>query len=345
MLIITPTSPLWRHGAVRSLGIGIRHYGTTLLPRQSFSSYLVTPKELNDALGKNSPTAISTAPRVIPICAAWFMPNDPEKRTGLEVFKKKRIPTARYFDIDEIKDNESPYPHMLPTCETFAEAMSNLGVRKDDEVVVYDSEELGLFSAPRAAWTMRVYGHPRVHVLNNFRLWVKEGYPIETGPPTVPNITKYPIPSYNTDMVVKFAEMKTIGYDYGKEGSEEIQILDARSQGRWEGSEPEPRPGLKSGHMPGSTSLPFQELLDPETKTLKPREELRKIFESKKLDPKKPFIATCGTGVTAAVIEAALKEADFGSEDDRRLYDGSWTEWASRVSPTSGLILSSASSR
>ncbi|KAG9783962.1 Rhodanese-like protein, partial [Aureobasidium melanogenum] len=336
-------SPVWRHGAIRPLGAlysRASNSSASFMRRRGFSSYLVSPKELNDALEKNASSTGANAPKVIPICAAWFMPNDPEKRTGLEVFKRKRIPTARFFDIDEIKDNESPYPHMLPTCEAFADAMSKLGVNRHDELVVYDTEELGLFSAPRVAWTMRVYGHPQVHILNNFRLWCKEGYPIETGPPMVPNITKYPVPSYNTDMVVKFAEMKTIGYDHGKEGSEEIQILDARSKGRWDGSEPEPRPGLKSGHMPGSTSLPFQELLDPETKALKPREELRKIFESRGLDPKKPFIATCGTGVTAAILEAALKEAEFGTEDDRRLYDGSWTEWASRVSPNSGLIVS-----
>lgn len=253
------------------------------------------------------------------------MPNDPHGRTGIEVFKKKRIPSARFFDIDEVKDHDSPYPHMLPTCEIFAEAMAKMGVRKDDELVIYDSEELGLFSAPRVAWTMRVYGHPRVHLLNNFKIWVQEGYPIEEGPPMVPNITKYPIPTYNTDMVVKFAEMKTIGYDHGKEGAEEIHILDARSKGRWEGSDPEPRPGLRSGHMPGSTSIPFQELLDPETKTLLPADKLKEIFEAKQLDPKKPMITSCGTGVTAAIIELALKESKFGSDDDRRLYDGSWT--------------------
>jgi thiosulfate/3-mercaptopyruvate sulfurtransferase len=297
----------------------------SFLSRRNFSSYLVTPAELDSALKENAPTAISTAPKVIPICAAWFMPNDAQKRTGLQTFLDKRIPTARFFDIDEIKDQESEWPHMLPTCDIFAEAMSKLGVRKEDAVVVYDTEELGLFSAPRVAWTMRVFGHPKVHILNNFRLWVKEGYPIETGPPEVPNITKYAVPAYNTDMVVKFAEMKTIGYDHGKEGSEEIQILDARSRGRWEGTEAEPREGIKSGHMPGSTSVPFQELLDPETKTLLPSGELKKVFESKQLDPKTPIITSCGTGVTAAIIEAALKQADFGSEQDRRLYDGSWT--------------------
>jgi len=305
--------PLWH---VRSVGQR-RHY--------MLSSYVVTPKELDAALKKNAPSRISTDPRVIPICAAWFMPNDPEGRTGIETFKKKRIPTARFFDVDGIKDRDSPYPHMLPTCEVFAEEMEKLGIRKDDELVVYDTEELGLFSAPRVGWTLRVYGHPRVHILNNFRLWAKEGLPTVSGEPETFDTTKYPVPSYNTDMVVKFAEMKTIGYDYNKEGSEQIQIIDARSPGRWEGSEPEPRPGLRSGHMPGSTNIPFQQLLHPETKALLEPEELRKVFESKNLDPKKPIISSCGTGVTAAILEAALKASDFGKSNDRRVYDGSWT--------------------
>jgi thiosulfate/3-mercaptopyruvate sulfurtransferase len=291
----------------------------------TFSSYIVSPTQVNEALKQNSPSSISTSPRVIPVCAAWFMPNDPQGRKGIDAFNKKRIPKARFFDIDEVKDQESPYPHMLPTCDHFAEAMANMGIRKDDELVVYDTEELGLFSAPRVAWTFRVYGHPKVHVLDNFRQWCKEGFPVEDGPPEVPNITKYPTPSYNTDMVVKFAEMKTIGYDYGKEGAEEIQILDARPTPRWEGKAPEPREGLKSGHMPGSTSVPFQELLDPETKQLLKPEELRKVFESKGLSTDKPTISTCGSGVTAAIVEAALKESGFGAKDDRRLYDGSWT--------------------
>lgn len=296
-------------------------------PRRCFSlsTYVVTPKELNEALRVNAPSQLSTAPRTIPICAAWFMPNDLQGRTGIEAFKKKRIPTARFFDIDEVNDHDSPYPHMLPTCEVFAEAMQKMGIRKDDAVVVYDTEELGLFSAPRAGWTLRVFGHPNVHILNNFRLWCKEGFPTVSGEPDTYEPSKYPVPSYQTDMVVKFAEMKTIGYDYGKEGAEEIQILDARSKGRWEGTEPEPRPGLRSGHMPGSTSMPFQELLDPETKALLPPEELKQIFLSKKLDANKPIITSCGTGVTAAVIEAALQRAGFGQPNDRRVYDGSWT--------------------
>lgn len=211
------------------------------LHRRSFtiSTYVVTPKELSEALEENLQSKTSAAPRIIPICAAWFMPNDLQSRTGIESFKKKRIPKARFFDIDDIKDHDSPYPHMLPTCEAFAEAMQKMGVRKEDKLVVYDTEELGLFSAPRVGWTLRVYGHPKVKILNNFRVWCKEGLPTESGEPEIPESTKYPIPSYQTDMVVKFAEMKTIGYDYNKEGAEEIQILDARSKGRWEGTEPE----------------------------------------------------------------------------------------------------------
>ena len=228
---------------------------------------------------------------------------------------------------------------MLPTNEGFAEAMRTLGIRKDDAVVVYDTEELGIFSAPRVAWTLRVFGHPHVHILNNFRTWVWEGFPTESGDKILaPEPSKYAVPSIRPDMVVKFAEMKTIGYDHGKEGAEEVQILDARSKGRWEGSEPEPRPGLRSGHMPGSTSVPFPEVLHPDTKCLLPPEELRKVLESKDLSPKKPIVTTCGTGVTAAILEAALHQAEFGPADDRRVYDGSWTEWASRVSESSNLV-------
>ncbi|KAL2793451.1 thiosulfate sulfurtransferase [Aspergillus keveii] len=314
----------------------IRHQTQT---RQvSFSSYLVSPKELAEALKKNPATKISTSPRVIPLCAAWFMPNDPEGRTGIDVFRKHRIPQARFFDLDAIKDTESPYPHMLPTAETFAEAMSELGIRRDDEVVVYDSEELGIFSAPRVGWTLRVFGHPKVHILNNYRLWVRENYPTETGEPQQPEKTNYPVPTYDSKLVIPYLELKEIAKEHRKEGAKEVEILDARSQGRWAGTDPEPRPGLSSGHIPGSKSLPFQELLDPETKTFLPPDELRKIFEARDLDATKSIISSCGTGVTATIIETALGLAEFGDPALRRVYDGSWTEWAQRVKPTDGLI-------
>lgn len=291
----------------------------------SLDSYVVTPNELHNALRKNAPTKISTAPRVVPVCAAWFMPNDPEGRKGVDVFKKKRIPHARFFDLDGVKDPTSPYPHMLPNKEQFAEAMRTMGIRRDDEVVVYDTEEQGLLSAPRVGWTFKFFGHPNVHVLNNFKLWVKEGYPTESGDPAPVEATSYEVHDYNPKMVVHFEEMKEIAQDHGKEGSDGIQILDARPYGRWAGTAGEPRPGLPSGHMPGSKSIPFGELLDPETKALLPAAELRKYFVSKGIDPTGSVITTCGSGTTAAVIDLALNEAGYGDFEDRRLYDGSWT--------------------
>ena len=291
----------------------------------TLSSYIVTPKELSDALTKNVPTKISTAPRVVPLCASWFLPNDPQGRSGQQVFREQRIPSARFFDLDAVKDHDSPYPHMLPTEENFAKAMQDLGLRRDDEIVVYDTKELGIFSAPRVGWTLRVFGHPSVHLLNNFRLWVEQGYPTESGETEPVEPSDYPVPSIDAGKVVEFSEMKEIAKDYGKEGADGIQILDARSRGRWAGIDPEPRPGLSSGHIPGSTSVPVSELLDPETGTLLSSGRLRALFESKGLDPEKPIISSCGTGVTAAVVDTALEEADFGRADGRRLYDGSWT--------------------
>ncbi|KAG9238024.1 putative thiosulfate sulfurtransferase TUM1 [Amylocarpus encephaloides] len=311
--------------------IGIMAYS------RSFSSYLVTPKELKEALKANPPTKISTAPRTVPVCASWFLPND--ERNGLDTFRKKRIPNSRFFDLDKVIDKHSPYPHMLPTASTFAKAMSGLGIRRDDTVVVYDSAEMGIFSAPRVGWTMKIFGHPAVHILNNFKLWVEEGYPTEKGEFWDVDTCPYPVPEFNGDKVVDFEEVRELAKDFNKEGSEGVQILDARPQGRWIGKDAEPRPGLSSGHMPGSISVPMSELLDPVNKTLLPGDQLRKIFESKGVDPIKPIINSCGTGVTAAVIDAALSEAGYGDESKRRLYDGSWTEWAQRVPPSDGLII------
>lgn len=293
----------------------------------TFQSFLVTPEELSKALAKYVPTKISTAPRVVPLCAAWFLPNDPKSRTGHQVFKEKRIPSARFFNLDVVKDHNSPYPHMLPTPEKFAKAMQEIGIRIEDEVVVYDTQELGIFSAPRVAWTLKIFGHPTIHLLNNFRLWVEQGHPTESGEieAIVEEPSQYPTPSLDASKVVNFSQMKEIAKDHGKEGAEGIQILDARSKGRWAGTEPEPRPGLPSGHMPGSINVPVPELLDPQTGALLPGEKLRRLFKLKGLDSEKPIVSSCGTGVTAAVIDAALGEAGFGQPEARRLYDGSWT--------------------
>ncbi|WQF87549.1 Putative Rhodanese-like domain, sulfurtransferase TST/MPST [Colletotrichum destructivum] len=310
--------------------------GATFTSRRSLSSYLVTPKELNEALKKNPPSKISPEPRTIPLCASWFLPND--GRTGIEVFRQQRIPKARFFDLDKVIDRHSEYPHMLPSAKDFAAAMSELGIRKEDTVVVYDTKELGIFSAPRVGWTLKIFGHPKVHVLNNFKLWVEEGLPTESGELYNVECYTYPIPKVDESKVVDFEEVREIALDHNKEGAEGVQIIDARSPGRFTGKDPEPRPGLSSGHMPGSINIPFNAVLDPETKAFYPAEKLRQIFQERGVDPEKPIISSCGTGVTACVIETALEEAGWGSPEKRRVYDGSWTEWAQRVKPSDSLI-------
>lgn len=336
----------------------------------TLSNYLVTPAELNAALQKNVLSKLSTAPRVIPVCGTWFLPNDPQKRTGWQEYKACRVPKARFFDLDSVKDRDSPYPHMLPTAQDFAKAMGEMGIRQDDSVVVYDSKEAGIFSAPRVAWTLKVFGHSNVHILNNFKLWVEQGYPTEWGEPEKIEEVVYPVPDLDKSKVVDFDYVKNLAKKQANESSPAIQILDARSKGRWEGKDPEPRPGkqtshftradfvassgrfskessttckrvlpetvtdtsvgLSSGHIPSSSSLPVPELLDPTNKTFLPADELKALLASKGVDPSKPVISSCGTGVTAAVIDAALAEAGF-PEERRQLYDGSWTEWAQRV--------------
>lgn len=207
----------------------------------TLDTYLVSPAELNSALQKNVYSKLSTAPRVIPLCASWFLPND--GRSGYDTFLAGRIPHARFFDLDAVKDPHSPYPHMLPPAEAFASAMGKLGIRREDSVVVYDSKELGIFSAPRVGWTLQVFGHSNVHVLNNFRKWVDEGYSTESGDPEETSPVEYPVSELDQRKVVAFEEVREIAKEQGKEGAEQVQILDARSLGRWKGVDPEPREG------------------------------------------------------------------------------------------------------
>lgn len=309
----------------QACGFQARFTAATFGACRSFSSYLVTPRELADALKKSPPSPVSSEPRVIPLCASWFLPNDPQGRSGIQVFREKRIPKARFFDLDKVIDKHSPYPHMLPSPKGFAEAMSELGIRREDTVVVYDSQELGIFSAPRVGWTMKVFGHPSVHILNNFKLWVEQGFPTESGNVWTVECGTYPIPEMDEEKVAQFEGVREVAQDYNKEGAEGVQILDARPYGRWSGKDPEPRPGLSSGHIPGSINIPFTEVLDPSTKAFLPVDKLREVFANKGVDPEKPIISTCGTGVTACIIETALGEANYGPPEKRKVYDGSWT--------------------
>ncbi|CCU82208.1 thiosulfate sulfurtransferase [Blumeria hordei DH14] len=291
-------------------------------------STLVTPEELHARLQPITMGQATVSSTVVPLCATWFLPTSAHR--GLESFRTRRLPNARFFDIDEICDKESPFPHMLPSASDFAKAMSTLGVRKHDTVVVYDSLEQGIFSAPRVAWMLKAFGHSSVHVLNNFRGWVDRGYPTESGDPQKVDYHPYPIPELDSTKLVGFDELKEIVQSQQQDGVTRAQILDARSFGRWSGKEPEPRTAIRSGHIPGSISISVSELLDADTKAILPAHELAQIFKRKNVDPGKPIITSCGTGVTAAIINMALDEAGYGSEKDLRLYDGSWTEWAQR---------------
>lgn len=225
----------------RTTRVGLAHWGpsrafrATMASRRNLSSYLVSPKELQDALKKNPPSPISPDPRVIPLCASWFLPND--ERTGIQTFREQRIPKARFFDLDKVIDKRSPYPHMLPDAKRFAAAMSELGIRKEDVVVVYDTKELGIFSAPRVGWTLKVFGHQNVHILNNFRLWVEEGLPTESGELYSVECCPYPIPEFDASKVASFEDVKEVAQDHNKEGAEGIQVLDARPSGRFTGKD------------------------------------------------------------------------------------------------------------
>jgi thiosulfate/3-mercaptopyruvate sulfurtransferase len=232
-------------GSLRPLAMpcAMRSFSTsrTVNGQYDLNTYLVSPNELHAAIKKNVVSKLSTAPKIVPLCASWFLPND--GRNGYDTFIAQRIPYARFFDLDAVKDAASPYPHMLPSASDFAKAMGQLGIRRHDSVVVYDSKELGIFSAPRVGWTLQAFGHPNVHVLNNFRKWVDEGLPTESGEPAAVYEVDYPVPELDASKVVAFEQVRDIAKEQGLEGAEEVQILDARSLGRWKGVDPEPREG------------------------------------------------------------------------------------------------------
>ncbi|KAK9469753.1 Rhodanese-like domain-containing protein [Lipomyces arxii] len=267
---------------------------------------------------------------VIPLDATWYLPN--AGRIGKDEFLSERIPGARFFDIDEIKDPKSPYPHMLPSTEGFNQAMSNLGINKNDILVVYDKQ--GNFSAPRALWMLTVFQHPSVFLLDNYAQYKQESHEIDTTKLSTaeeanPCKTTYESPGELEDRVVTYSDLRQVIIEplFRKK----FNVIDARPHARWTGQAPEPRPGLPSGHIPDSISMPFNEVLVEGTNNYKTADELSDYFLSKGIDPDKPTIAMCGTGVTACVIETAFGKSGLLREDKPVIvYDGSWTEWAQR---------------
>jgi thiosulfate/3-mercaptopyruvate sulfurtransferase len=225
----------------------------------------------------------------------------------------RHIPGAIFFDIEELSDHSTPLPHMLPTPEDFSRSMSTLGISNDSTIVIYEQE--GVFSAPRAWWTLRTFGAKYVHILDGgLRAWTEANLPTESGP-----VHRAPATfraTLNHEAVKNLSQLK-------EKIANHHQILDARSAARFNGTAPEPRSGISSGHMPGATNVPFTELL--EGGRLKPAEKLRELFLAKNIDLQQPITTTCGSGVTAAVIAIALEVA---GAQNVSLYDGSWAEYA-----------------
>lgn len=255
------------------------------------------------------------APDIRIVDATMFLPGD--KRDAKAMYAERRIPGAVFFDIDEIADTSSPLPHMLAAPEKFAARMKKLGVGDGARVVVYDNQ--GLFSAARVWWNFRVMGHDDVFVLDGgFPAWERGGYPIETGAPATRQERHFTA-RVRSDLVRDITDVRR-GIDA------HAQILDARPAGRFLGEAPEPRAGLKSGHMPGARSVPSSSLQDANG-MLKSRDDLAHIFTEAGADPSQPAICSCGSGVTAAIIALAL--ARLGRWD-AAIYDGSWAEWGGR---------------
>jgi thiosulfate/3-mercaptopyruvate sulfurtransferase len=244
--------------------------------------------------------------------ASWHMPDS--GRDARAEYEAAHIPGARFFDIDEIADLRSELPHMVPPVEKFIARMRAMGVGDGHQVVVYDS--VGIFSAPRVWWLFRLMGKTDVAVLDGgLPKWQAEGRPVEDMPPVLRDrhITVQRQAHLIKD-VTQVAAASKLG---------DHEIVDARSPGRFRGEEPEPREGLRAGHIPGSKNVHFRELLN-EDGTMKPPEKLRAAFEAAGVDLSKPVITTCGSGVTAAILSLALQRI---GHERHAVYDGSWSEW------------------
>lgn len=248
--------------------------------------------------------------------ASWYLPN--QNRDGHAEYLQRHIPGAVYFPIDEIADRSSSLPHMLPDAEQFSEAAGALGISDGDTIIVYDS--VGLFSAARVWWTFRTFGARNVFVLDGgLPAWQDAGYPLESGESTA-GIGRFNAHTGMTTVSDHIAVKSALS-------SGERLLVDARSRERFAGTAPEPRPELPSGRMPGAYNLPFGDLIGKDGRLVSD-DEIRTIFEAAGLDLSRPLTTTCGSGVTAAILTLALTAI---GHEDLSLYDGSWTEWASRT--------------
>ncbi len=248
--------------------------------------------------------------------ATWHLPTT--ERDGFDDYLTAHIPGAVYFDIDAVADQTSRLPHMLPSAEVFGAAAGAMGVNNDDRVVVYD--HVGAFSAPRVWWMFRVFGHQRVAVLNGgLKTWRSAGGEVDSG-------DHQPVPGRfggaRADSLVRgMADVKA----NLKSGA--ALVVDARSAGRFTGTAPEVRPGIRSGHIPGARNVPYDSLLDPADGRFLGGEDIGAALAAAGVTRERPIITSCGSGVTACVVALGLTLA---GRTDVAVYDGSWTEWGGR---------------
>jgi thiosulfate/3-mercaptopyruvate sulfurtransferase len=268
---------------------------------------LVSTEWLAEALG---------APDLMVFDATKYLPNEPFD--GMTKYREAHIPGARFFDIDVVADPDTNLPHMAPTAGRFARLMGDMGISNATRVIFYDQK--GLQSSARGWWLMKLFGHEKAAVLDGgLPKWLAEGRATESGDAKPAAPSSY-TPDFRADLVKGIGDVKRII----AQGN--ALILDARAKGRFDGTAPEPRPGLPSGHMPGAKSVPFNELLNADF-TMKDAAALRARFAAAGADGSKPIVTSCGTGVTACILALGLKQAGLG---DAAIYDGSWTEWAGR---------------
>lgn len=243
---------------------------------------------------------------------SWYLPQ--EERDAKAEYDAGHIPNARFFDIDDISDHRSELPHMVPPVEKFMSRLRSMGVGDGHQVVVYDGA--GLKSAARVWWVFRLMGQSNIAVLDGgLPKWLAEGRETEDLPPVIRD--RHMTVRVQNHLVRDVTQVSSAA----KLGDHEI--IDARAATRFRGEVPEPREGLRSGHIPGSKNTPYTDLLQADG-TLKEPEELRSVFEAAGVDLNKPAITTCGSGVTAAVLSLGLERI---GKTDHALYDGSWSEW------------------
>ncbi len=266
------------------------------------SPFIVDADWLQEKIGQPGLTIVD---------ASWYLPA--QNRDARAEYEAAHIPGAVFFDHDLVSDQDSALPHTLPSPQDFAQYVGTMGISADDTIVVYDGP--GFFSAPRAWWMFRVMGVFQVYVLDGgFDRWKTDGRPVTAQPTKIaPGIFHA---DFDARRVASLADMRRIV------GSSESQIADARGPGRFAGSEPEPRAGVRSGHMPGARNVPASAL--SENGAFLSKDRLRRVIADAGIDLSKSVVTSCGSGITAAVITLALETV---GHTDNQLYDGSWTEW------------------